>query len=490
MPKITLPNGFEVDAYPLSAPQMFMYGMEQIYGGGGKLPINNIAFGYYRKRPFDETKIKEAIAEAVARCDTMRLRFIPVPESAGVMFNTMQFVVPNDTIEVESFDFSDISVAEAEDKLMKISREKVPFYNEKLHKIALVKFSDGTSGIYMKLQHLAMDAYSVKVFLRDIMEIYLHKTEGKPYPKPMRPYIPTLIRELQYLQSDKIKEDYKYWAMTLATTSEPIFTDYMLESRLKKEREKFPERRFANIHGASPEEGVIIKDMTGEETKSVMDMAEKKGLSVAAILLASFRTALSVFNDNEEDVSIKMIVNRRATIDEKKSGGLRINFFPMRSIVSPDKTFAEAVKIIEAVQADIYPHCGLPFTKMLEARHAYMPKDALEDSTYDSAGFSYQPLMNIPNEDEETRRSARSVWYNNGASMIPLYITVRHRAADDGFEFVMEHQLGYHAEYDIEVFYTKMYRTLKIAAENPDITVGEILEKIAVTQEERDGKNG
>lgn len=485
----TLPNGEQVTCFPLSAPQMFMYGMALIYGGNGKFPINNIASGYYWDKPMDVEVMKESIKEAVARCDTMRLRFLPVDESAGIMFNTVQYVAAKSEIEVEEYDFTDISMEEAEQKLFEISRGPVPMYNTELHKIAVVKFSDGTNGIYMKIQHLAMDAYSVKIFLKDIMEIYLSKTQGKAYPKPMRPYIPELIKELQYLQSDKIKEDYKYWAMSLATTSEPIFTDYMLENRLKPQAAANPGQRYANIHGGSPAEHVTLKQMNAEESDAVMKMCDERGLSVAATLMMGLRTALSIFNDNEEDVSLKTIVNRRATISEKKSGGIRINFFPMRSIVPASMTFTQAVKLIESIQADIYKHCDLPFTKTLEARHAYMPEGALEDSTYDSTGFSYQPLMIIPNIDEETAKTAKSVWYNNGATMIPFYMTVRHRANDGGFEFVIEHKIDPDASYDIEVFYKKMHGALVMASENPDIKVGEILDALAITQEERDGKN-
>ena len=36
------------------------------------------------------------------------------------------------------------------------------------------------------------------------------------------------------------------------------------------------------------------------------------------------------------DTMVEGIINRRGTIAEKKSGGLRINFLPMRSIIKPE----------------------------------------------------------------------------------------------------------------------------------------------------------
>ena len=56
-----------------------------------------------------------------------------------------------------------------------------------------------------------MDAYSTKIFLKDIMEIYLHYVKGTAYPKPMRPYVPALLKELAYMKSEQYEADKKYW---------------------------------------------------------------------------------------------------------------------------------------------------------------------------------------------------------------------------------------------------------------------------------------
>lgn len=223
------------------------------------------------------------------------------------------------------------------------------------------------------------------------------------------------------------------------------------------------------------------------ESNKVMKVCREGDLSLAATVSFAVRTALSAFNENQEDVSFKMIVNRRGTLDEKKSGGLRLNYLPLRSIVKSENTFIEAVDIVSDAQNEMYKHCSLSFMEMLLLRHESMPEDAQADSTYDSLGLSYQPLMSIPSIDDESE-AAKSVWYNNGACMLPLYVTVRHRAEDKGFEFVFEYRKTPDPVYDLNVFYKKVHDTLVLCADNPKITVGEILEKIAITKEEREGK--
>ena len=200
------------------------------------------------------------------------------------------------------------------------------------------------------------------------------------------------------------------------------------------------------------------------------------------------RTALSCFNDNQEDVSFKMIINRRGTLEEKKSGGLRINFLPMRSIIKPEATFCEGIENISAVQNEMYSHSKLSFLETLKERHKSMSEEAKFDSTYDSFGLSYQPYMPLSCIDDEMKNSLRTVWYNNGATMIPLYLTVSHRAVDGGLNFNFEYRREQQASYDLTVFYSKMEKILSLGVENPDITVGEILKAVELTKEEIDGK--
>ena len=160
----------------------------------------------------------------------------------------------------------------------------------------------------------------------------------------------------------------------------------------------------------------------------------------------------------------------------------------MRSIIKPEESFCEAVNKIAEIQNEMYLHSKLSFLEMLKERHKSMDKNAKFDSTYDSFGLSYQPLMNITCFDDSMKDTLRTVWYNNGAIMIPLYVTVSHRSADSGLDFTCEYRKEQQAGYDLGVLYSKIEKTLLLAAQNPDITVGEILSKIELTQEERMGK--
>ncbi|MBQ8783020.1 MAG: hypothetical protein IJZ57_04535 [Clostridia bacterium] len=476
----TLPDGSKVNAYPISNSQQMMFLMSLKYGSG--YPVNNIGCGYYWKGEMDIEIMKESIYEAIERCDTMRLRF-----ATDKKHKVVQYVTEKSELKIEEWDYSDLTVDEAEHKLTEISRGNIPMFNCELHKIAIIKFADGYHGLFMKIQHLAMDAYSMKIFINDIIEIYLSKAKGEPYPKPMRPYIPVLEKELEYQESDKHEADRQYWFDSLAKADEPIFTDYMIDNRLKKQQAENPGQRYADIHSGLPDADIFKKSMSAEDSEKIMNLCTEKGLSIFSVISMGVRTGLSCFNDNQEDVSFKMIINRRGTIAEKKSGGLRINFLPMRSIIKPEETFCDAVNKISEIQNEMYLHSSLSFLETLKERHKSMPKSAKFDSTYDSFGLSYQPMMKVKSIDGEMAKTARSIWYNNGATMIPLYVTVMHRTVDGGLDFVFEYRHEPEAEYDLRILFKKIEQTLILGAQNHDITVGEILENIKLTDKERNG---
>ena len=476
-----LPSGETVKAYPITSSQQMMYLMSLKYGSG--YPVNNIGCGVYWKGEINKGEMKASIYEAVRRCDTMRLRFV-----MGKKLQLHQYVTQKSELMVEEWNLSDYTVDEAKEKLLAFSRMNIPMFNCEIHRIFLVKFKDGYQGLFMRLHHLAMDAYSLKVFINDIFEIYKHRTQGTAYPKPMRPYIPALEKELEYETSEQHETDRQYWYDSLAKESEPVFTDFMLDSRLKKQQEKYPGRRFADIHSGLPDADSVRFSMSKELSDRVMEFCKENELSVFACISMAIRTALSCFNDNQEDVSFKMIINRRGAIAEKKSGGLRINFLPMRSIVKPEETVCGAIRKISEIQNEMYMHSRLSFLETLKERHKSMSKDAKFDSTYDSFGLSYQPLMQTVCIDDAMRDSLRTVWYNNGSIMIPLYLTVSHRSSDGGFDFNFEYRREQQAGYDLTVFYSKMEKIFALGTEKPQVTVSEILKEIEITQQERNGK--
>lgn len=467
-----LSNGQIVEAYPLTQAQKFMFWAFNTYG---KVPATlNIGTGEYWKGDFNVELMKEAIAEAIERAACFRVRLIPDQQ-----YGTLQYIVPKTEAVIEEVDHTGMTYDESYEIIKSWSTVGTNLFESPLNTIKIMHLPDGLNGLYVRLNHLTFDGYSTKVFLADIMGIYLNKKCGKPYPKPMMPYLDMIQKEFEYLDSDRVKEDEQFWINYFKTESEPIFNDYLKDNRLKKERIEYnqPDRRYAQCFTQNTESRQLIYHISEEDTKTILESCEKNGISTVGALMFGLRTALSAFNDNEEDVSFKLMLARRSTLLEKKGGGNRWHMYSVRSIVDENKTYKEAIDIIEASRDLVYRHCNYDVLKWLYLK--YSVNNASLGQTYDSLTFSYHAPIELPYENEEVRRSSLGIWYNNNFSMQNLYLTIKHRTNDNGFDVVWEYKLDEDgAKEDVAVLHEKMFQAIMMASKKPDITVKEILDAI------------
>ena len=474
MTEKTLRDGSTVTIYPLTQAQRFMY---FVFNGYGKNPaVLNIGTGCYWQGAFDEAALREALYEAIGRCDSIRLRFTPDPQ-----YGLAQYLAEDPDIVIGTFDHSGMTEEASFATLKEWTKEgSVDFFEKPLNTVRIMRLPGGYNGFYCKFHHLAFDGYAAKMFMADAMAIYVSKRTGAPYPKPMKPYLEAMAQELAYLDSDARKADRAYWMRRFSTESEPVFNDYLLKNRLEQARAESgdPDRRYIMLfEGEHPESRTLHYDVSAEDTQKVLDMCRARGLSVPCVLMLGLRTALSAFNGNQPDVSFKFMINRRGTLLEKKSGGNRWHFYSLRTVVPPELTFAEAARAVEDEQNETFRHCAFDTLEMYHIKHMAMHIEHIEQ-TYDSLTFSYHAPQPVPFESEEIAKTAKGIWYNNDYSAQNLYLTVKHRLSDNGFEFIFEYRICEDPEEDLKIFYRKLIAAVMLGAENPDMTVGEILEKI------------
>ncbi len=472
MIKITLQNGKEVEAYPLSPAQQLMLYLSVNHASNTH--VLNICTGYYWQGEFDSELMKESLYEAIERCDTMRLRFTKHPE-----YKILQYVLPKTEMEIIEENIFNMEWDDAHNFIKSRSHSVIPMYDAPVNEIRIIHLDNDYHGIYMKLHHLAFDGYSSKVFLSDAIAIYLSKKYGTAYPKPMRSYFEMLGKELEYGQSQQHLDDVKYWEGTILNESEPIYTDYVRPSRLLLQREEMKDpslRKAVVLDGDNPESRTLQFNLDAQTSERLMKFAEEQNLSLPCILMMGMRSALSSFNSDEKDISYKVMINRRATLLEKKSGGARMHFFSMRNIVEPEMTFTEAVRVIEKSQRDVFSHSKINPLEAVIIRHRLM--DCPNTHTYECITFSYHPHFPMPYYGENMKKTSRGFWYNNDVSVQPLYLTVMHRSYDNGIDFNFEYRLVNSPIEELHHFYDKLLDTLLLGMDNPEIKVSEILDKI------------
>lgn len=463
-------NGVTLQCYPLTAAQR-VHNFSRMACPYHQLL--NIGTGLYIQQDVDFQLLREAIKEAYCRLDSMRLRFLQDEKQT-----VYQYLVPFDDRDIPLVDFSDWNEEDAHNEMRKWTAIPFQRFHAPMNEVKMIKLPDGYNGIYSKMDHMTMDSSSIILFYSDVLQLYCTKRYGTEMPKPMMSYIKQLEKDLAYEANSKARQrDEKFW-MEEISKSEPMFTDFNGMGRLITQRRESgnPNQRSASISSQSPEASISVYQLEKEPSHKLMDFCKEHQVPMVCLLLMGLRTVLSKFNDNEKDVSIKSCVARRGTLLEKRSGGTRIHFFPLRTIMEPDITFLDGIRMIQEEQNKIFRHANFDPIEQMMRRVQYWGNNP--NTSYESLSLTYQPMTLEENTERIPDIPYKSFWYTNGVAAQPLYLTVMHRVEDNGLNFNFEYKKDAVTDSEMEYLYYYLCRAIFRGVENCDRTIGEILEMI------------
>ena len=462
--------------YPLTAAQkLHFYTLKYC----PKKQVLNIGTSLTIKEDISFDILKESIYEAYSRCEAMRLRFVTDLDG-----NVMQYVADKEERDIELYDFSGYTMKEAELKMREWTETPFERENSPLNKVVMIITPDNYKGIYLLVDHMTMDAQSLIVFLRDIIEIYCYKRyEGIEYPKEMYSYIKQIEKDLEYESGSKAQYKDREYFKKLIEESEPIYNDIDGIERLLEERHRRGNDNIRNVTNVSNNVDANITVFSLEEYPShlLLKFCEENKIPMVCLLMMALRTYLQKFN-NQDDVSIMSTVARRATLSEKKSGGTRIHCFPCRTIVSKRETFMDGIKKIRYAQNSLFRHANFNPVEYLNYRTNFYNNEP--GQTYEPLSLTYQPLT-MKETNKKNRHAVsfdnidyKTNWYSNGVCAHALYLTVMHRSNDNGLNFSFEYKTGRVTPEKLEYMYYYICKILFEGIKNPYKSIGEIIESV------------
>lgn len=457
--------------YPLTAAQKFhFYYLDKCPDKA----VVNIGTSLTIETDIDFDVLRQSIIKAYERNESTRVQF--TKDKDGTWY---QYVVDTVDQEIPFVDFTGQTMEEAEKTMTEWTR--VPFKREDspMTRMIMIQTPDGFKGTYLLADHLIMDAQSLMAFSRDIIEIYCStKYEGVPYPKDMASYIEQLQKDLAYEAGSKAKQKDEEFFQNLIAESEPIYNGIDGTRKLDLEKEKKgnqDQRAAVNVSG-SVESDLVTFHLEEEPSRQLMAFCEEHHVSLTTLLLMGLRSYFQKENGND-DVSINTAIARRGTLKEKKSGGTRIHSFPFRSIISREKTFLEGLVEIRELQNEMFRHANYdPVSYFAYRSKLYKNQPG---QTYEPMTLTYQP-MSLRGKGLEDLGNIRykTKWYPNGATTQAMYLTVMHRPEDNGLDFNFEHQVKAMDFKQLEYMYYYLCRIIFRGVENPNRTVGEILDMV------------
>ncbi len=458
--------------YPLTVAQKFhLYYLPHCPSAA----VLNIGTSLTIEAELDWEVLKRSINKAYERNEAMRVRLAKDKEG-----NYYQYVVDYAEQDIEFADFSGRTMEEAEAKMQEWTRVPFKLEDTQLTRIVMIKMPDGFNGVYFLGQHMIVDAQSLISFLKDIIELYCNaKYEGVPYPKDMSSYIEQIQRDLAYESGSRAQlRDAAFFEKEIEA-SEPVYSGINGRDKLEAAREMFKNPKLRTAFNASGDttSALDIFHLEEEPTRRLMDFCEKYHVSLACLLLMGLRTYFQKMN-GFEDVSINTAIARRATLKEKKSGGTRIHSFPFRTIFPEDMKFIDAVYAIRDKQNEFFRHANYDPTAYFAYRGKIYPQPHA-GLTYEPISLTYQPMtLKEKGLDQLGDIRYKTKWYPNGICPQGMYLTVMHRPEDNGLDFNFEHQIKAVSRDELEYLYYYLCKIMFKGAENPDLTIGEIIKLV------------
>lgn len=463
---MTKRKGYPV--YPLTNAQKFHLFYQSFCP---KKEVVNIGTSLTIGMDLDIDLLKESIYKAYDRCESMRIRFAKDKEG-----NWYQYIVDKEEREIEYVDFTGKTMEEANAIMTEWTRVPFKQIDSPMNRIVMIKTPDGFMGTYNLVDHMTMDAQSLIYFLTDVIELYCNaKFEGVPYPKDMASYVEQLQKDLAYEAGCKAKNRDAEFFQKIIEESEPIYNGINGPQKLQMERERCnnPELRAAVNASQNMDSALDIFHLEAEPTERLMKFCEEQHISLTVLLLMGLRTYFQKMNGND-DFSINTAIARRATLKEKKSGGTRIHSFPFRTIISKDRTFMEGLCEIRDKQNEYFRHANYNPTDYFAYRAKTYPVGP--GQTYEPMSLTYQPLsMKKEGLAKADGIQYKTKWYPNGATTQAMYLTAMHRPDDNGLDFSFEHQVASVSREELEYMYYYVCKIMFKGIENPDLTIGDII---------------
>lgn len=428
-------------------------------------------------KQLDFDLMEQAVNIEISRNDSMRLFFKKVKDESNGKRYVQYFTPPYKTEPISVVDFTGKSAEEQKAFLDKVSCRPLRFNKDEIFKFIFVKTYDGRSGIYLVMCHLNADATAVFLIFKELFEIYYSLIGQGEMPKPLDSFEECVIRENTLNCSpEKYSRDAEYFKELYGRNGEPIYNgvqgiEYLESIRKKK---KNPNKRTAPIYSLfSDRTKKVAFDVGSEMTDLLNTYCINNGVSHQAVINLAICSYLSSINNKEKDILYTTIFNRRATIQDKNTGGNIVDGVPIRLLLRSELSWSDSVLDLSGELFKATRHLNFPTvsrTKIAQKMYDRNPLDGWESFMF--TFFPHQfPIPDGWDFDIE--------WISVGHFAMPVYVLVFTNPQTGNYEFAVEYRYKVISQKNIEDLFEGTMKALRAGISDPNQSLGSIIDELS-----------
>ena len=413
--------------------------------------------------------LKKAFNIEIERNDCLRLRFFK--EKGKIK----QYFLDEYKLEsVPVFDFK--SEQERIDFLTADARKPIKMLKDETFRVKFFRTHDKRCGVYINVHHLVMDNAAVFTFFADLFAVYDSLTIGTDMPKPLGRYEDIIQKELAYVSNpENLKKEEKAYREYMEKDGEPLYLGvegpkFLEAERLKK---KNPDIKAPSLFDPIHDKAELTKyNIPYEDSCKIFDFMKENGVGGECLVQLAMRLHVSKINNRHNDTYFIVLCPRRRTVSEKRAGGTLAAPIPWRVVLPEETTFREALEKMSEVQFWAFKHMDYPY---LEYR-------ALQQKMYNYSAaaaastmmFSWFPLEAGSMNNWEYEFEG----YSLGRYIMVLYTFAMKDTHTGCLKLSCMHRTKFVSVEDIEALQLGTAKALMLGIENPEMTLGEIIDKM------------
>jgi len=343
--------------YSLTFPQKNIWLVEEFFG---KSSINTIVGILNINREFNYINCEKAINKMVELNDALRLRIVTEVGEVKQYLNSYKY------FNVDFFDLTKSGAETREELDKRLMTTPFDIYQNPLYYFAIVKLSENTGYIFVKLHHLISDAWTYGNVATSLAE-YLDIFSGNGIEDEEKPsYTEFMENEKEYILSERFTKDREFWKEYLKEFKETVGLKENTDTTA------IDAKRYS----------VSLDNDLNDMLKAYCKVNRLSPYVV-------FMTALAIYMHRvtgKTDLVIGTPVLNRSNAKEKKMMGMFVSTMPVRFKIDENMTFIDMCKNFARDTMTLFRHQKFPYSIMLQD---YKENENVNTNLYDVM-LSYQ----------------------------------------------------------------------------------------------------
>ena len=432
--------------YNLTFPQQNILFMERFNENSS---VNVITGLINIQKEFNVDLCKKAINEVIEKNIAMRTRLVEQENEY------MQYYEEYKYEEIEVVDMSSLSNEKIREYIDGLASQSLFSLNSKLYDFKILKYSNNTGSIFMRIHHIISDAWScskIGTYIIQVLESYNNDVEVENLPS----YIEYIASENEYKNSDKYIKDEEFWKDYLKGINETVSI---------KEQTPLTSHK-AKRYSVRLDEKI---------NNNIISYCKENRLSPYALFLSALSTYIYRIKDKNDFVLGTPVLNR-ANFKEKKMLGMFVSTLPLRIKLEEGENFLSLTQKISRDTLSVFRHQKYPYMKTLES---IRQNSDIKSNLYNIV-LSYQNARtNIVNEEKYS-----TSWVFSNSLEDELQIHIMDMDDTGVLNINYDYKTDLYKDIEIEYLHTRLLAIIENAIENKDIDI----ENIRIMSREEESK--